>query len=110
VVVGGLMVDGPASATFACGCTGASSSSSSSSSSGTMVGPPPEKNPAGRIELLTTSSVLGLFELLPVSSAGLFDFVELCDCFSLVTDARCCFVRRWASHCFTTSSACIEFG
>jgi hypothetical protein len=78
VVVGGLMVDGPASAGFTCACAGASSSSSSSSS-GTIVGPPPEKNPAGRIELLTTSSVLGLFELDPVSSAGLFDFVELCD-------------------------------
>jgi len=90
--VGGLTVDGPASAALACGCC--SSSPSSSSSSGTIVGPPPEKNPAGRIELLTTSSVLGLFELDPVSSAGLFDFVELCDCFSRATDPRCCFVRR----------------
>ena len=90
----GLVIDGPASEAFVGACTGGSSSSSSSSSSGTMVGPPPEKNPAGRIELLTTSSVLGLFELDPVSSAGLFDFVKLCDCFSLVTDARCCFVRR----------------
>jgi hypothetical protein len=66
-----------------------------------IFGPlPPEKNPAGRIELLTTSSdpdVRARFvDSVESPSAGRLNFdcdVEA-DVFSLVTDARCCLVNR----------------
>jgi hypothetical protein len=97
--------DGPAA-----GIDGSYSSSSSSSSPLTIFGPfPDEKNPAGRIELLTTSSVsvrARFVDSPPDSlSAGRFDLAEpVVDDFSRASDVRCCLVSKWASHCFTEKS------